>query len=66
MSATVVAGWHVHHIYGGSGTLSHAWFATAPGCPLDRHPTRWCACKVHLTKTDAEEYVREQIGDLHA
>lgn len=50
--------WRISRIRGFS--LGHDWAAVAPGCPADRHPTRWCKCKVHRTRADAEAYVAEQ------
>jgi hypothetical protein len=45
---------------GGSGTISHPWVAVDPQCPPDRHPTRWCGCKVFRTVAEAETYIAER------
>lgn len=36
------------------------WLATSPGCPTDRHPTRWCDCRVFRTEAKARAYVFAQ------
>lgn len=53
-------GWKVRRTSGGSGTLSHSYFAIAPACPDGRHPTRDCQCKVFRTQAEAEAYIAEQ------
>ena len=52
--------WRIVPMRGGSRTINHPVIAVAPGCPTERHPTRWCACKVHTSQAAAEQYVAEQ------
>lgn len=59
--STAIDTWQVTRMRG-SFNISHPWIAQAPGCPNERHPHRWCACKVHRTKAEAEAYVTEMEG----
>lgn len=52
--------WMVHRI---RHSLTHPWLATAPGCPLDRHPTRWCGCRVFRTEAGALDYAKAQAAE---
>jgi hypothetical protein len=53
--------WLVQRIRG-RYNISHAFMATAPGCPVGPHPTRDCKCKPFKTPADAATYVAEQGG----
>ena len=55
---TAATGWKILRMPGFS--LNHPWVAVAPNCEPVPHPTRWCTCKVHTTKHNAETYVAEQ------
>lgn len=55
-----MSSWRISPMRGGSGNLNHTWITNAPGCPQDRHPTRWCDCKVHRSRKAAERYVAEK------
>ena len=57
---TVLQHWTLRQITGGPGTISHPWWTTAPGCPQERHATRWCKCRPHRSKNAALAYIREQ------
>jgi len=50
--------WRVHKMPG--LRISHPYIAVTPGCPSERHPTRWCKCKVHRTQAQALDYINEQ------
>jgi hypothetical protein len=54
--------WRIVPMKGGSRTITHPVIAVAPGCPTERHPTRWCQCKVFPSKTQAQQHVDAKAG----
>lgn len=58
MTATDTTEWRVSKA--GGTRMGHSWLTTAPGCPDDRHPTRWCRCAVHTSEAAAWQYIDDQ------
>lgn len=44
-------------------TISHPILATAPGCTDQRHPFRWCKCKMFRSLKEANKYIQEQSAE---